>query len=59
MGLLVRNRRFVRFGYTSDRWARGGGVPDVRLVRRLARFGELWLLLAASVTALGAPRKWS
>jgi hypothetical protein len=31
----------------------------VRLVRRLARIGELGLVLAASVTALGAPRKWS
>ena len=57
-GLFVVNRRFVHFGYTSDPWARGGG-SDVRFVRRLARIGELWLLLAASVTALGAPRKWS
>jgi hypothetical protein len=24
MGLFVKNRRFVHFGYTSDRWARGG-----------------------------------
>jgi hypothetical protein len=59
MGLFVRNRCFVHFGYSSDRWGSRRGGSDVRLVRRLARFGELWLLLAASVTALGAPRKWS
>jgi hypothetical protein len=34
-----------------------GGL-DVKLVRRLARVGEL-LLARAPVATLGAPRKWS
>jgi hypothetical protein len=35
------------------------GGPAVTIVKRLARFRERLLALAAPVAAIGAPRKWS